>query len=231
LQDYVSGRSAQKKGRPNAISEQEEKIIVAALIYSAECGWPCDRADLKKLIGEYCHSCDKMVPWSDYPGIRFIRGFEKRWADHITIGKPELLTVANAKSLNHKSVDDFFGKIVKKYDAFDFHNHPERVYNLDETGFNTDEKAKKCFFRRGERNVPYLSPTGGKTCFTVLFCGNASGEILPPFIVYKGMHLYSTWCKGGPDGTTYGVTSSGWMEDLIFSTWLKKVKLHFYFFQ
>jgi hypothetical protein len=129
--------------------------------------------------------------------------------------------------LNPKSLDDFFDKIEKYYNAFDFHNHPERVYNLDEAGFNTDEKAKKCFFRRGDRNVPYLSPTGGKTCFTVLFCGNASDEILPPFIVYKGLHLYTTWCKGGPNGASYGVTPSGWMEDEIFSNWMKKVIAYF----
>ena len=29
-------------------------------------------------------------------------------------------------------------------------------------------------------------------------CGNAAGLRLPPFILYKGKHLYSTWTEGGP---------------------------------
>jgi hypothetical protein len=47
---------------------------------------------------------------------------------------------------------------------------------------------------------------GGKDYRTALICISAGGQVLSPFILYAGKHLMDTWCKGGPDGTHYGVT-------------------------
>jgi hypothetical protein len=38
---------------------------------------------------------------------------------------------------------------------------------------------------------------------------------IPPYILYKAKHLYRIWTLHGPDGSQYGVSTSGWMEDLI----------------
>ena len=53
--------------------------------------------------------------------------------------------------------------------------------------------------------------------YSVLF-SNAKGDFLAPFTVYKGLHLYQSWTSGGPPSAEYGVTKSGWMEDVIFGT-------------
>ena len=42
---------------------------------------------------------------------------------------------------------------------------------------------------------------------------------LPPFIVYKGKHLYTTWTKGGADKGRYAVSESGWMEKANYESW------------
>ena len=61
----------------------------------------------------------------------------------------------------------------------------------------------------------------------MLFCGNADGShVLPPFVVYKGKSLHSTWCKGGPEGAAYSVSASGWMESVQFTNWIKKFVDH-----
>ena len=51
--------------------------------------------------------------------------------------------------------------------------------------------------------------------------------LIPPFVVYKGLHLYSSWTFGGPQGTTYGVTPSGWMHDFAFEGWFIRSFLPF----
>lgn len=56
--------------------------------------------------------------------------------------------------------------------------------------------------------------------FTVLFCGNAAGGYLPPFVVYKAKFLNSNWVTGGPPGTMYTTTKSGWMENTVFEEWM-----------
>jgi prepilin-type processing-associated H-X9-DG protein len=104
---------------------------------------------------------------------------------------------------------------------------PSAIYNLDETGLNTDPRSKKCFIRRGAKDAITVSPTSGKTIYTVLFCGNADGtHLLPPFVIYKAKNLHSTWCRGGPPGTAYSVSSSGWMETLQFENWIDKFVQH-----
>ena len=56
-------------------------------------------------------------------------------------------------------------------------------------------------------------------------CGSASGERLPPYILYKGKNLYTVWTEGGPAGVLYGVSDSGWMEGANFLDWFKKLFL------
>lgn len=58
-----------------------------------------------------------------------------------------------------------------------------------------------------------------------MFCGSASGELLPPYVVYKGANVYDSWCTGGPKGTVYTSSPSGWFDMYIFAEWFKKVFL------
>ena len=44
---------------------------------------------------------------------------------------------------------------------------------------------------------------------TIHCAGCASGEQLPPFILYKGKSMYHRWMVGGPAGALYGISESG----------------------
>ena len=48
-----------------------------------------------------------------------------------------------------------------------------------------------------------------KTAISVMFCGNAAGQVLPCYVVYKAENLWSTWTEGGPKRTRYNRSSSG----------------------
>ena len=65
--------------------------------------------------------------------------------------------------------------------------------------------------------------------FTVLFCGNAAGNYLPPYVIDKGQarNMFDTWMVGGPPNASHNMTKSGWMEDDIFEAWFKDVLLPF----
>lgn len=43
------------------------------------------------------------------------------------------------------------------------------------------------------------------------------------YVVYKGKHLYNTWCSGGPQNALYTYSDSGWMEGQQFVMWFTKV--------
>ena len=55
-----------------------------------------------------------------------------------------------------------------------------------------------------------------------MFCGSAAGQILPPYVVYRGANVYEEWCTGGPKGTVNTATQSGWFDSFSFLDWLKK---------
>ncbi len=55
-----------------------------------------------------------------------------------------------------------------------------------------------------------------------MFCGSAAGVLLPPYVVYKSKNVYDSWCAGGPKGTAYSCTASGWFDMFTFTDWFKK---------
>ena len=98
-----------------------------------------------------------------------------------------------------------------------------RLSNADETAFCTSMACRKVLAKRGAREVHETSGGTGREYYTVLGAGAADGTRLPPFILYKGRHLYQRWTDGGPAGAVYGVSDSGWMEDANFANWLEKM--------
>lgn len=35
-----------------------------------------------------------------------------------------------------------------------------------------------------------------KSATSVMVCGSADGVLLPPYVIYKSLHLYDTWKNG-----------------------------------
>lgn len=52
-----------------------------------------------------------------------------------------------------------------------------------------------------------------------MFCGNAAGQSIPPYVIYKSEHLWSTWAENGPVGTRYNRSKNGWIDMAIFEEW------------
>ena len=82
--------------------------------------------------------------------------------------------------MTEEVVDLFFDKLQTVYDNCDILHHPQRLFNLDECGLNTDERSSSCFYSRGSKTTYILNPDGGKTSYSILVCGNAVGDFLPP---------------------------------------------------
>ena len=58
-----------------------------------------------------------------------------------------------------------------------------------------------------------------------MFCGNAAGELLPPMIVYKAKSVYDGWVNGGPKGSVFDCTDSGWFDGRTFKKWFMDVSV------
>ena len=69
-------------------------------------------------------------------------------------------------AMSSENMKAYFDLLSDVYDEFDFGNHPESIYDMDETG------------------VRCRRTSGQKSQITVIGCGSASGQILPPFIIF-----------------------------------------------
>ena len=76
---------------------------------------------------------------------------------------------------------------------------PNSLFNYDETNVTDDPGVKNVIVRRGIRRVE-RKPEHSKQSISVMFCGRAEGEYLPPIIVYKAQNIYTTWTEGSPTG-------------------------------
>ena len=85
---------------------------------------------------------------------------------------------------------------------------PDNIYNYDETNFTNDPGKAPVIVRRGRKRVENCQEVS-KQSFSVMWCGSASGELLPPMIVYKAMNCYEGWVQGGPKNAIYDSTKSG----------------------
>lgn len=141
--------------------------------------------------------------------------FERRHAHLLTRRNPELLTKPRAEGLSPAVLDLIFDKYTSLLDANNLADKPHRIFNLDETGLNTDPRLSKVFASKGAKNTYAMSATGGKTTYTVLVCVSATGKYLPPFSVYRAKNCYHTWMTGGPTGASFECTDSGWMTGVI----------------
>ncbi|CAK1598838.1 unnamed protein product [Parnassius mnemosyne] len=94
----------------------------------------------------------------------------------------------------------------------------ENVYNYDETNFVDEPSNKKVLMKRGCK-YPEAIKNSTKAAVSLMICGNAAGEILPPYGNYKSNKMWSTWTKGGPPGTRYNRSKSGWFDTSTFEDW------------
>ena len=83
----------------------------------------------------------------------------------------DLDVLGEVKGLSQDTVDRFFDMLEEKMVAAGVKDQPSRIYNLDETGLNTDPKLHKLLCRRGVKDAQAILPGEGKAMYTVLFCG------------------------------------------------------------
>ena len=224
LMNHVKQSHAGKVGRPTVLTPNEEALIVHALKKLGDWGFGIDRQAVQSIVIDYLNSCGRQNPFKcGKPGIDWMYAFESRWKTELSrrVGQP--LPANRAYACNSAVVDDFFQKLEAAVERLDLKSKPQNIFNVDESGFQTDIGSQKLFCKRGLKNPHKTVASSTKTMYTVQVCCSANGDFLPLYVIYKGLHLYNTWCVGGPPDIRYNCSPSGWMESQQFVDWFEKV--------
>ena len=124
------------------------------------------------------------------PGWDFVLGFLER---HKELSERTASLIKRARAqLSREIVEDFFTLYSQTADGIP----PENIFNYDETNLQDNPGKEKAIFRRGVKYAEKVNDNT-KTSISVMFCGSAAGDMLPPYIVYQGANMYESWCRGG----------------------------------
>lgn len=96
------------------------------------------------------------------------------------------------------------------------------IYNYDETNLTDNPGQKKVIVKRGSKYPERICNTS-KVSISLMMCGNAAGQLLPPYVVYKAKGLWQPWTDGGPTGCRYNASTSEWFDASLFCNWFDKV--------
>jgi hypothetical protein len=175
--------------------------------------YPFSRRDLCYFVKSYLDKKGATTRFKDnLPTRQFVDKFLRR---HKVL---RLRTASNIKrsraQVSRDDVTNFISKFEKSVEGVP----PENIFNYDETNLRDDPGNQKCLFKKGTKYCERVINTS-KQSTSVMFCGSAAGQLVPPMVAYRAQNLYTSWCERGPKGAVYAVSKSGWFDGCLFERW------------
>ncbi|GBM75136.1 hypothetical protein AVEN_233780-1 [Araneus ventricosus] len=162
----------------------------------------------------------------DEAGEDWLYGFWK-WHPNTVIQKPGPTSLESSTALNKFNVTEFFSNLEMAYKRIPEDKlNPSCIYNLDETGLATVHNPPKVLSQMGQKQIGEV--TFGERGVLVTMCGfiNASGNSIPPYLVFPRVNFKFCMLNGAPPGTVGDTTKYGWMNRDIFVNVLKHFQAH-----
>ena len=210
------------KGKTTVLSQEEEGLIVCAFKFLSDGGIPMNKSQLLAMVQQFCVSVGRNTPFTGgVPGRRWLRSFEKRHRQTLRKRNAEYISYKRAQGMSKANITQYFNMLGELYAQHpEWEDRPQLIFNLDETCLQCDKTNGKVFTNVSRKNAYKIVSGGTKKSFTLLVCCNAAGKILPPFHLYKAAALDLAWMQDGVVGAGYGVSNSGWMNDINFEGWI-----------
>ncbi|KAK7449346.1 hypothetical protein BaRGS_00040031 [Batillaria attramentaria] len=223
LQNKLKNQHTKKVGRPCVLSKVEEIAIAEHLVATSEWGFPFDRMDIMFVVKAFLDKQGRIVERfkNNLPGHDWLYSFLNRHADTL---KMKLCQNIRRKrtGFSRENVKTYFNNLQETLKNVP----PENIINYDETNLSADPGRKSVVVKRGCK-YPERIMNSTKTSTSLMFAGTASGELLAPYVVYKGERLWDTWTEYGPKGTRYNWSRSGWFDNACFQDWFQSLALPF----
>ena len=216
LKDRISGRviHGTNTGRKPYLSLEEEKELVEFLLKCSKMGYGKTRGEVMKIV-EATMQQKGMKNCRISPG--WWSAFYKRWPQ-ISLRKGDSFPIAREKMTTHGVLESYFNMLEETLEEYNLKDKPAQIYNCDELGMPLEHKLPKTISLKGSKKVRQIT-SGNKTQITVLGCVSATGQALPPMVVFSGKWFNHELSKGEVPGTLYGMSDSGWMDSELFSDW------------
>lgn len=211
-----------RPGPPTVLSEEVEDQLARYLMQMADMGYGLTREAVMVMAFKLAEKTNARHPFKDgSAGRAWFDGFRGRHPK-LTIRTPQPLSHCRALCANMSTILDFFGKLGSIYGKLNLISKPMLLINCDETSVTVVHKPGKVVAELGRRNV-YSITSGekGKT-HTVLSCVSASGNVLPPMMIYpRKKAVPDSFKEGAVPNTLFATSKSGWVNSDLFIQWFE----------
>ena len=122
--------------------------------------------------------------------------------------------MSQAAAFNEANKNKFFEIYQHELEKEQF--TASRVRNVDETGFTAVHAPRKILAKRGLKQVGKIT-SGEKGVTTTAVCAfSASGNYIPPMLIFKRKRMTKLLLRGSPPGTLGAWSDNGWITNELF---------------
>lgn len=180
------------------------------------------KTDLRRLAFQLAERNNLNHPFNKETGLAgldWVSGFFKRHPE-LSLRSPEPTSAARAMGFNRAVVSSFFNLLDTLYVKHSF--NATRIYNMDETGLTSvPKKIGKIISVKGKKQVGALASAERGQLVTAVLCFSAAGHYVPPLMIFPRVRMKSELLDGAPPGTITVCHPSGWMQQHIFTEWMR----------
>lgn len=222
LQRRVSGEVSEfsRNGPPPMFTEEEEIDMAKMLSEMSQRGLGTKTSDFLDYVQSIVKKKKKKTIFKGgRPGQHWYYAFVNRNSNILSSSENTSLNLKKSK-LTREKLDQWYTQFRKFLEDKDLLNQPGKIFNLDEIGFNMGgNKSNVIGLVQRDSNASHIYC--GKQRLTVMFCGNASGQMLPPYLVYPEPkpEEYNP-LHGSLEGSQIAYTSDGWFDKTTFAQFL-----------
>lgn len=151
-------------------------------------------------------------------GKKWFYAFKSRHGQ-LALREPQATSLLRVKGFNKENVYVFFDILEKLVD--DNKVDATRIFNVDESGLSTvQNKCQKILGQKGKKQIGTVSSGERGVNTTVVCCASASGNYVPPMLIFKRMRMSQDLKAGAPPGGLVEISESGYMTSELFVKWL-----------
>lgn len=217
----LKGKNQKKYGGQMALSVEEETFLTDKLITASEWGFPMTSYEVRQIVKTYLERQGRKVGIfkENLPGEDWMQGYLNRNGQRLTVRMAENIKRCRA-AVSPQIMNEYFDNLEISL----LNVKPGSIINYDETNLADDPGKKRVVVKRGCKHPEFVLNSSKASTSVMMACAG-NGTLLPPFVIYRSTHLWDTWINGGPKGTRYGNTKSGWIDQKTFDEWFSTIAL------
>jgi hypothetical protein len=221
LRERRAGKLTRRDCQPNSskLEKREEEAIVAHILELDTRGIGATRAMVEEMAN------DLLAARGEGPvGNCWVDRFKTRTKE-IKLRRSRSYDRQRALNEDPRVIQPWFELVretKQKYGILD-----EDTHNFDESGFMMGMIAAQMVFTGSEkRSNPKKIQPGNREWVTIIQGICAAGWAIPPFIIFGGKVLISSWYPGLPRDWVIETSANGWTTNELGVKWLKHFDAH-----